>query len=125
MTEPNSITEVDSPAHQQKATELQAASFDIWDKKYRLKDANGAAVDASVADTWQRIAKTLAQVEPKRQAHWEKEFLWALSMGVIPAGRVISNAGAEAYKPATSTINCTVSGTIEDSMRGILEKNLQ
>jgi len=125
MTEPNSITEVDSPAHQQKATELQAASFDIWDKKYRLKDANGAAVDASVADTWQRIAKTLAQVEPKRQAHWEKEFLWALSMGAIPAGRVISNAGAEAYKPATSTINCTVSGTIEDSMRGILEKNLE
>ncbi|MDH3380304.1 MAG: adenosylcobalamin-dependent ribonucleoside-diphosphate reductase, partial [Gammaproteobacteria bacterium] len=34
--------------------------------------------------------------------------------------RVMSNAGAEAHKPATSTINCTVSGIIPDSMNGIL-----
>ena len=34
----------------------------------------------------------------------------------------MSNAGAGAYKPATSTINCTVSGTIEDSMHQILDK---
>ncbi len=33
-----------------------------------------------------------------------------------------SNAGALEHKPATSTINCTVSGTIEDSMDGILDK---
>ncbi|HID50344.1 MAG TPA: ribonucleoside-diphosphate reductase, adenosylcobalamin-dependent, partial [Chromatiales bacterium] len=33
-----------------------------------------------------------------------------------------SNAGALEHKPATSTINCTVSGTIHDSMNGILEK---
>ena len=39
-----------------------------------------------------------------------------------PAGRIISNAGAESIKPATSTINCTVSGTIEDSMNGIFTK---
>jgi len=35
---------------------------------------------------------------------------------------VTSNAGALEHKPATSTINCTVSGTIEDSMDGILDK---
>ena len=34
----------------------------------------------------------------------------------------MSNAGAEAHKPATSTINCTVSGTIRDSMHDILDK---
>src|SRR5690554_2531033 len=34
----------------------------------------------------------------------------------------MSNAGAEAHKPATSTINCTVSGTIHDSMHDILDK---
>jgi ribonucleoside-diphosphate reductase alpha chain len=34
-------------------------------------------------------------------------------MGAIPAGRIISNAGAQEHKPSTSTINCTVSGTIE------------
>jgi ribonucleoside-diphosphate reductase alpha chain len=34
----------------------------------------------------------------------------------------MSNAGAEQHKPATSTINCTVSGTIHDSMHDILDK---
>ena len=105
---------------------LQAASWDIWDKKYRLKDAAGDNVDVTIEDTWQRVASALAAVEaPDKQAHWEQEFLWALRHGAIPAGRVVSNAGAREHKPATSTINCTVSGTIEDSMRGILEKNLE
>ena len=39
-----------------------------------------------------------------------------------PAGRITSNAGALEHKPATSTINCTVSGTIRDSMDDILKK---
>ena len=51
--------------------------------------------------------------------------MWALDHGALPAGRIISNAGAGDHKPATSTINCTVSGTIEDSMEGILQKNLE
>jgi ribonucleoside-diphosphate reductase alpha chain len=53
---------------------------------------------------------------------WYERFLWALRRGAVPAGRITSNAGAQAHKPATSTINCTVSGTITDSMNGILEK---
>src|SRR3546814_10911615 len=57
----------------------------------------------------------------KRQ-YWNELFLWALRRVAIPAGRITSNAGALAHKPATSTINCTVSGTIVDSMDGILEK---
>ena len=54
--------------------------------------------------------------------HWYEQFLWALRRGAIPAGRVTSNAGAQEHKPATSTINCTVSGTIRDSMDDILGK---
>jgi ribonucleoside-diphosphate reductase alpha chain len=104
---------------------LQPASEDIWDKKYRLKDHQEEAVDKSVADTWARVAKALADVESKRGGYWRKEFNWALQNGAIPAGRIVSNAGAEAYKPATSTINCTVSGTITDSMEDILQKNLE
>jgi len=53
---------------------------------------------------------------------WYDKFLWALKNGAIPAGRILSNAGAGEYKSDTSTINCTVSGTIADSMAGILEK---
>src|SRR5690606_39114303 len=100
-------------------------SYDIWDKKYRLKDAAGESIDSAVEDTWKRVAKALAEVEPKRQAHWEKELLWALKNGAIPAGRIVSNAGAQAWKPATSSIHCTVSGTIQDSMHDTLHKNLE
>lgn len=103
---------------------LQEASLDIWDKKYRLKSRTGEHIDATIDDTFIRVARALSDVEPneEKRALWYKEFLWALRRGAIPAGRITSNAGAQAHKPATSTINCTVSGTITDSMNGILEK---
>ncbi|MEJ2347290.1 MAG: adenosylcobalamin-dependent ribonucleoside-diphosphate reductase, partial [Gammaproteobacteria bacterium] len=103
---------------------LQPASQDIWDKKYRLKSKDGVAIDADIDQTYQRVARALAEVEQGGEAreHWYEQFLWALRHGAIPAGRITSNAGAWEHKPATSTINCTVSGTIEDSMDNILEK---
>lgn len=97
---------------------LQDASLDIWDQKYRLKDMQGNLVDQTIQDTYLRTASFLARRE-KDSEHWTKEFLWALENGAIPAGRIMSNAGAEKYKPATSLINCTVSQAIPDSVEGI------
>jgi ribonucleoside-diphosphate reductase alpha chain len=69
------------------------------------------------------VARALADVEREEvREHWYDRFLWALRRGAIAAGRVTSNAGALEHKPATSTINCTVSGTIRDSMDDILRK---
>ncbi|NMW22841.1 adenosylcobalamin-dependent ribonucleoside-diphosphate reductase [Rhodanobacter denitrificans] len=103
---------------------LQPASYDIWDKKYRLKAKSGEPVDATIDETYQRVARALSDVEASDELRglWYEKFLWALRRGAIPAGRITSNAGALAHKPATSTINCTVSGTIRDSMDDILEK---
>ncbi|MBS1213266.1 MAG: Ribonucleoside-diphosphate reductase, adenosylcobalamin-dependent (modular protein), partial [Proteobacteria bacterium] len=103
---------------------MQPASWDIWDKKYRLKAKDGQAIDETIDGTRQRVARALAEVEatPELREHWHEKFLWALRHGAIPAGRIISNAGAWEHKPATSTINCTVSGTILDSMDDILRK---
>ena len=111
---PNDVAEI----------EYQSASLDIWEKKYRLVNKQGAPVDVTIDDTYKRVAKAIAEVEEteEKRVEWEEKFLWALRKGVIPAGRIMSNAGALAYKPATSTINCTVSGTIHDSMNDILEK---
>jgi len=111
---PNNINEVP----------FQEASLDIWDTKYRLKTKTGEAVDNSIDETYERVAKALSDVETtdELKKEWHEKFLWALRHGAIPAGRIISNAGAREHKPATSTINCTVSGTITDSMDGILEK---
>jgi ribonucleoside-diphosphate reductase alpha chain len=106
--------------------ELQGASLDIWDKKYRLKDGQGNAVDNDIDGTYARVARALAEVEDESvRQEWEQRFVWALKRGAIPAGRIISNAGAQEHKPSTSTINCTVSGNITDSMEGILQKNLE
>lgn len=104
--------------------ELQPASQDIWEKKYQLRDDKDQPVDRTVRDTYQRVASALAQCEKNKaeQNKWAEEFLWAMENGAIPAGRITSNAGAWAYKPATSTINCTVSDTIHDSMKDILTK---
>lgn len=103
---------------------LQDASADIWDTKYRLKTKSGIAIDGTIDETYQRVATALSSVEigKAKQTKYYKEFLWALRQGVIPAGRIISNAGAREHKPATSTINCTVSGSIIDSMDDILGK---
>jgi ribonucleoside-diphosphate reductase alpha chain len=101
----------------------QEASFDIWDKKYRLTGKDGSPIDKSMDDTYKRVARALADVEGEDcREQWYESFLWALRHGAIPAGRVTSNAGALEHKPATSTINCTVSGTIRDSMDDILKK---
>jgi len=101
---------------------LQSASQDIWDKKYRLKSKLGENIDADINGTFERVARALAAVEttPEKQQEWFGHFLWALANGAIPAGRIMSNAGAQEHKPATSTINCTVSRTVPDSMDGIL-----
>jgi ribonucleoside-diphosphate reductase alpha chain len=102
---------------------FQDASLDIWDKKYRLTAKDGTPIDKSMDDTYKRVARALADVEREDvRDHWYERFLWALRRGAIPAGRVTSNAGALEHKPATSTINCTVSGTIQDSMDNILKK---
>ena len=102
---------------------FQEASFDIWDKKYRLTAKDGSPIDRSMDDTYKRVARALADVEAEElREQWNESFLWALRHGAIPAGRVTSNAGALDHKPATSTINCTVSGTIRDSMDDILNK---
>ncbi len=102
---------------------FQEASLDIWDKKYRLVSKSGVPIDKTMDETYQRVARALADVEhPPVREHWNERFLWALRRGAIPAGRVTSNAGALEHKPSTSTINCTVSGTIRDSMDDILGK---
>ena len=117
----NTVMKIDSK--DTDAIPFQEASLDIWDKKYRLTAKDGTAIDETMDDTYKRVARALANVEQEGvREHWYERFLWALRRGAIPAGRVTSNAGAVEHKPATSTINCTVSGTIRDSMDDILSK---
>lgn len=103
---------------------MQAASEAIWDERYALKTLTGNPVDGDIDGMFRRVATALAQGEcEERRQFWRDEFFWALSNGAIPAGRILANAGAEQYKPSTTLINCTVSRTVRDSMKDILEAN--
>ncbi|WP_323946020.1 adenosylcobalamin-dependent ribonucleoside-diphosphate reductase [Aeromonas hydrophila] len=118
MAKSNPVQESESAS---RLIPLQETSFEIWDSKYRLKSKDGVPIDGTIDETYQRVARALAGQESEPDV-WYEPFLWALRNGAIPAGRITSNAGAFEHKPATSTINCTVSGTIEDSMDDILGK---
>ncbi|WP_296940155.1 adenosylcobalamin-dependent ribonucleoside-diphosphate reductase [uncultured Marivita sp.] len=90
----------------------------IWDMKYRLKEADGAAVDRTVEDTWRRIARSLAEVEAEPNV-WEERFYGALEdFKYLPAGRITAGAGTAR---SVTLFNCFVMGTIPDSMGGIFE----
>ncbi len=104
-----------------ESIDFQDASLDTWDRKYRLKSKTGEVIDKTIEDTYIRVARALAEVEARPvRKRWFDDFVWALQNGAIPAGRIVSNAGAQEHKPSTSTINCTVSNTISDSMKSIL-----
>jgi ribonucleoside-diphosphate reductase alpha chain len=90
----------------------------IWDMKYRLKEADGTAIDRTVEDTWRRIARALAEVEAEPKV-WEDRFYDALSdFKYLPAGRITAGAGTAR---SVTLFNCFVMGTIPDSMGGIFE----
>jgi ribonucleoside-diphosphate reductase alpha chain len=95
---------------------LAPISESVWDMKYRLRDPGGAPVEASVADTWDRVARALARAEPD-PAPWEPRFRAALEgFRFLPAGRIVAGAGTER---SVTLFNCFVMGTIEDSISGI------
>ncbi|MEL7098400.1 MAG: adenosylcobalamin-dependent ribonucleoside-diphosphate reductase [Pseudomonadota bacterium] len=90
----------------------------IWDMKYRFKDAAGAPEDHSVEDTWRRIARDLAKVE-NDPAQWEDRFYAALEdFKFLPAGRITAGAGTAR---SVTLFNCFVMGTVPDSMGGIFD----
>ena len=72
-----------------------------WRSKYQLE-----SVDETISDTFERVAKTLSDIEkPENRDEWYGKFLWALYNGAVPAGRIVSNAGAEQIKPIMSKLS--------------------
>ncbi|UWQ79686.1 adenosylcobalamin-dependent ribonucleoside-diphosphate reductase [Leisingera sp. S132] len=90
----------------------------IWDMKYRFKQADGAPIDVTVEDTWRRIARDLARAEKKPDI-WEEKFYGALEdFKYLPAGRITAGAGTARQ---VTLFNCFVMGTVPDSMSGIFD----
>ncbi len=99
-------------------SDLAPISLQIWDMKYRLRDEKGAPVDATLEDTWRRVARALAAVE-NDPGRWEDRFAEAMAgFRFLPAGRILAGAGAGRR---VTLFNCFVMGTIPDDMTGIFE----
>src|SRR5688572_1468754 len=99
---------------------LQPIAHDIWDMKYRLKDASLAPSDQTVEDTWSRVAEALAEPEEAaKRAELAAKFYDALSgHKFLPAGRILAGAGTGRR---VTLFNCFVMGKIDDSMNGIFD----
>ncbi|WP_291726518.1 adenosylcobalamin-dependent ribonucleoside-diphosphate reductase [Leisingera sp. F5] len=90
----------------------------IWDMKYRFKQADGTPIDVTVEDSWRRIARDLARAEQAPDA-WEEKFFAALEdFKYLPAGRITAGAGTARQ---VTLFNCFVMGTVPDSMSGIFD----
>jgi len=88
----------------------------IWDMKYRFKSSDGTPVDATVADTWARVAKALSAGE-RDPAAWAPRFEAAMAdFTFLPAGRILAGAGTGRK---VTLHNCFVMGTIADDMAAI------
>ncbi|VUX47306.1 Ribonucleotide reductase [Candidatus Defluviicoccus seviourii] len=99
-------------------TQIAPVSQQIWDMKYRLKTADGRIADRTVADTWRRVSRALARPEAEPEV-WEEAFFKAMeNFKFLPAGRIISGAGADRR---VTLFNCFVMGDIPDDMAGIFE----
>ena len=92
----------------------------IWDMKYRLKDATGAPVEADIEATWSRVAEAVAEAEaPGERAKWARAFRDGLQdYNFLPAGRILAGAGTARR---VTLFNCFVMGDITDSMEGIFQ----
>ncbi len=95
-----------------------AVSRSIWDTKYRHREG-GRVCDATVEDTWRRVARALASVEPVDAGGWEKRFYHHLiDFRFLPGGRILAGAGT---RHSVTLCNCFVMGVIEDSIHAIFD----
>jgi ribonucleoside-diphosphate reductase alpha chain len=87
----------------------------VWRSKYRYVDRTVS--EHRISDSWRRIARTLAAVEPEENALWEDRFFSILQdFKFLPGGRI--QAGAGTARKVT-LFNCFVMGMVEDSIPGI------
>jgi ribonucleoside-diphosphate reductase alpha chain len=94
----------------------------VWEQKYRLKTLDGHPIDATIEDTWLRVARAAAAAEPdeNRRKLWADRYLSVLCDGTfLPAGRIIAGAGSDRQ---VTLFNCFVMGRIEDDLGSIFDQ---
>ncbi len=98
------------------ASEPETLSHFIWRTRYR--DGDARPPERSIADTWDRVARSVAAIE-RDPPLWEAQFRRIVDgFRFLPAGRILAGAGVARQ---VTLANCFVMGPIEDSIPGIFE----
>src|SRR5690606_8704716 len=93
-------------------------AYHIWSTKYRHVGADGTQ-EASIEETWRRVARAVAAAEPRGREDWKRSFFAVLDgFRFVPAGRILAGAGTGRR---TTLFNCFVMGYIDDSIESIFE----
>jgi ribonucleoside-diphosphate reductase alpha chain len=97
---------------------MSTLAYEIWDMKYRFKEPDGTPIDATLADSWARVALAAAKAEaPTQQSEWAQAFAGALARyRFLPAGRILAGAGTGRN---VTLFNCFVMGRIDDDLSSI------
>lgn len=102
--------------------DISPISKHIWEDKYQLRGPDGAVIDETIGDSWQRIARAAASAERGEEsvkARYEQLFLDAMSDFVfLPAGRILAGAGSQRD---VTLFNCFVMGRIADDLGDIFD----
>ena len=103
--------------------DISAISQRIWQEKYQLRAVDGTAIDATIEDSWQRVAQAAAAAERGRKtvkARYAQAFYNAMADFIfLPAGRILAGAGSNRD---VTLFNCFVMGAIEDDLGSIFEQ---
>ncbi len=97
---------------------LDPISQEIWAMKYRYRNPEEGIDEATIEDSWRRVALAAAAAEkPKHRSIWASKFYDILNdYRFLPAGRILAGAGTSRQ---VTLFNCFVMGTIPDSLDGI------
>jgi ribonucleoside-diphosphate reductase alpha chain len=96
--------------------ESESLSSFIWRTRYR--DAMAVPPENTAADTWDRVARSVAAIEHD-PPYWQERFRRLLDdFRFLPGGRILAGAGVARQ---VTLANCFVMGLIDDSITGIFE----
>ena len=85
----------------------------VWAAKYRY------GREASVAETWERVAAAVSKAESRDRDRWTDAFQRLLAdFRFLPGGRILAGAGTDRD---VTLFNCFVMGPVDDSLEGIFD----
>ncbi|MDP3669532.1 MAG: adenosylcobalamin-dependent ribonucleoside-diphosphate reductase [Telluria sp.] len=93
----------------------EAIAEHVWNTRYRSLEAAGG--DATVRDSWSRIALALSAPEERHRDLWTERFEDALAhFRFLPGGRIWAGAGSARR---VTLFNCFVMGHVHDALDAI------